>query len=117
MHPNWKFQCLLTKISFLGGLDKIDIMIAMQIYKLTGHFLYELFGNDNPEMECLKKFRLLNNRQKAYISGKIDFELEMMSHEQDSENMLDVLVLTGNMEDGMVLDSANEERILLSRIY
>ena len=34
-----------------------------------------------------------------------------MSHEQDSENMLDVLVLTGNMEDGMVLDSANEERI------
>jgi len=62
-------------------------------------------------MECLKKFRLLNNRQKAYISGKIDFELEMMSHEQDSENMLDVLVLTGNMEDGMVLDSANEERI------
>ncbi len=91
--------------------DKIDIMIAMQIYKLTGHFLYELFGNDNPEMECLKKFRLLNNRQKAYISGKIDFELEMMSHEQDSENMLDVLVLTGNMEDGMVLDSANEERI------
>ena len=25
--------------------------------------------------------------------------------------MLDVLVLTGNMEDGMVLDSANEERI------
>lgn len=43
--------------------DKIDIMIAMQIYKLTGHFLYELFGNDNPEMECLKKFRLLNNRQ------------------------------------------------------
>ena len=90
--------------------DKIDIMIAMQIYKLTGHFLYELFGNDNPEMECLKKFRLLNNRQKAYISGKIDFELEMMSHEQDSENMLDVLVLTGNMEDGMVLDSANEER-------
>ena len=91
--------------------DKIDIMIAMQIYKLTGHFLYELFGNDNPEMECLKKFRLLNNRQKAYISGKIDFELEMMSHEQDSENMLDVLVLTGNMEDGMVLGSANEERI------
>ena len=74
--------------------DKIDIMIAMQIYKLTGHFLYELFGNDNPEMECLKKFRLLNNRQKAYISGKIDFELEMMSHEQDSENMLDVLVPT-----------------------
>lgn len=62
--------------------DKIDIMIAMQIYKMTGHFLYELFGNDNPEMECLKKFRLLNNRQKAYISGKIDFQLEMMSHEQ-----------------------------------
>ena len=25
--------------------------------------------------------------------------------------MLDVLVLTGNMEDGMVPDSANEERI------
>ena len=91
--------------------DKIDIMIAMQIYKLTGHFLYELFGNDNPEMEWLKKFRLLNERQQTYISGKIDFELEMMSHEQDSENMLDVLVLTGNMEDGMVLDSANEERI------
>ena len=83
------FSIYLQKVSFSRRTDKIDIMIAMQIYKLTGHFLYELFGNDNPEMECLKKFRLLNNRQKAYISGKIDFELEMMSHEQDSENMLE----------------------------
>lgn len=91
--------------------DKIDITIAARIYQLTGHFLYELFEKDNSEMECLKKFRLLNERQQAYINAKIDFELEMMNHEQDSENMLDVLILTGNMEDGMVLDSANEEHV------
>ena len=44
LHPNWKFRCLLTKIIISRRTDKIDIMIAMQIYKLTGHFLYELFG-------------------------------------------------------------------------
>lgn len=91
--------------------DKIDITIAARIYQLTGHFLYELFEKNNSEMEYLKKFRLLNERQQAYINAKIDFELEMMNHEQDSENMLDVLILTGNMEDGMVLDSANEEHV------
>lgn len=64
--------------------DKIDIMIAMQIYKLTGHFLYELFGNDNPEMECLKKFRLLNNRQKAYSVARL-IRTGNVSHEQDQK--------------------------------
>ena len=32
--------------------DKIDIMIAMQIYKLTGHFLYELFDCNSNSNGC-----------------------------------------------------------------
>ena len=36
--------------------DKIDIMIAMQIYKLTtGHFFMSYLENDNPEMEMSEK--------------------------------------------------------------
>ena len=35
----------------------------------------------------------------------------MKAKEEDPANMLDVLLLTGNMEDGMVLDSAHEEHV------
>lgn len=58
-----KFQCLLAKISFLGGQAKLVSWSPCKSTNWQGHFLYELFGNDNPEMECLKKFRLLNNHE------------------------------------------------------
>ena len=86
-------------------------MLAPKLYELTGRFLYEMFGQRSIEIEVLNKFRKLTDRQKAYITAKIEFELEMKAKEEDPANMLDVLHLTGNMEDGMVLDSAHEEHV------
>lgn len=91
--------------------SSVDITLVPKIYSLTGRLLFELLELDSMELEILKKYRLLTERQKAYISGKIDFELEMKADEKESDNMLDVLVLTGDMKDGMILDSSNEQRI------
>ena len=92
-------------------VDTFSIMLAPKLYELTGRFLYEMFGQRSIEIEVLNKFRKLTDRQKAYITAKIEFELEMKAKEEDPANMLDVLLLTGNMEDGMVLDSAHEEHV------
>lgn len=92
-------------------VDTFSIMLAPKLYELTGRFLYEMFGQRSIEIEVLNKFRKLTDRQKAYINAKIEFELEMKAKEEDPANMLDVLLLTGNMEDGMVLDSAHEEHV------
>ena len=91
--------------------SSVDITLVPKIYSLTGRFLFELLELDNMELEILRKYRLLTERQKAYISEKINFELEMKADEKESDNMLDVLVLTGDMKDGMILDSSNEQRI------
>ena len=78
-------------------VDTFSIMLAPKLYELTGRFLYEMFGQRSIEIEVLNKFRKLTDRQKAYITAKIEFELEMKAKEEDPANMLDVLLLTGKM--------------------
>lgn len=91
--------------------NKFDISIASKLYEITGKFLCEMFGFKCWEFELLNKFRQMTKRQTLFIQALIDYELEMLSEEVDSENMLDVFLLTGNMKDGMIIDSSHAERI------
>ena len=91
--------------------NKFDISISSKLYGITGKFLCEMFGFKCWEFELLDKFRKMTQRQKAYINALIEYELEMMSEEVDSDIMLDVFLLTGNMKDGMIIDSCHFERI------
>lgn len=81
-------------------VDTFSIMLAPKLYELTGRFLYEMFGQRSIEIEVLNKFRKLTDRQKAYITAKIEFELEMKAKEEDPANMLDVLLLTETWKMG-----------------
>lgn len=69
-------------------VDTFSIMLAPKLYELTGRFLYEMFGQRSIEIEVLNKFRKLTDRQKAYITAKIEFELEMKAKEEGGEYMV-----------------------------
>lgn len=92
--------------------NSFNIVLVPKLFELTGKYLYELLGIENQETRILKQFRRLTDRQKAYIESKIDFETEFSClHPQETECYLNVLRLTGNMQDGMILDSAYEEHL------
>lgn len=91
--------------------NNLDVFLALRLSELTHKSIPDLLGYSSKEYEVLGKYRQLTDRQRAYILGKMDYEISMQVLETDPENMLDVLYLTGEMDDGMILDSSHEERI------
>ena len=91
--------------------NNLDVFLALRLSELTHKPIPDLLGCSSKEYEVLGKYRQLTDRQRAYILGKMDYELSMKVLETDPENMLDVLCPTGEMADGMILDSSHEERI------
>lgn len=91
--------------------NNLDVFLALRLSELTHKSIPDLLGYSSKEYEVLGKYRQLTDRQRAYILGKMDYEISMKVLETDPENMLDVLCLTGEMADGMILDSSHEERI------
>lgn len=85
----------------------IDIYLAHQIQKLTGKTVRELCGDDLPELEMVRHFRELpKHRQEAikYLI-EIEYELSKCKKRDKEEDLVTCYVATGNMEDGMILDS------------
>ena len=91
--------------------NNLDVFLALRLSELTHKSIPDLLGYSTKEYEVLGKYRQLTDRQRAYILGKMDYEISMKVLETDPENMLDVLYLTGEMADGMILDSSHEERV------
>lgn len=88
--------------------SNVDIYLAHRIQKVTGKTVRELCGDDLPELEMIRYFRELpKHRQEAirYII-EIEHQLPRDSHPEANENdFTTCFVPTGNMADGMTLDS------------
>lgn len=98
-----------------GGTSKVDIYIAYQIYKLTGKTMMEMILYEDPYLDHIRKVRQLNERQFAFIDSLTEFEISnpsisapLASIEGDE---LTVFIPTGNMQDGMIYDSFNYEKV------
>ncbi|MDO4189245.1 MAG: hypothetical protein Q4D29_09670 [Lachnospiraceae bacterium] len=88
----------------------IDIYLAHQIQKLTGKTVRELCGDDLPELEMIRYFRELPRHRQEAIRYMIEIEYQLPPDGRDNstvndEDCVTVFVPTGNMEDGMTLDS------------
>lgn len=88
--------------------SNIDIYLAHQIQKLTGKSVRELCGDDLPELEMIRYFRKLPKHRQEAIRYMIEIE-HQLPHDSipgiREEDCTTCYVPTGNMEDGMVLDS------------
>lgn len=91
--------------------DKIDLYVIYKLYELTGKLAYEFTSVTDPFLELKKKIMGLSPSQMSYINALIDFEKSFSSAHEDFEDYVTVYIPTGNMEDGMIYDSANVEKI------
>ena len=86
----------------------IDIYLAHQVQKLTGKTVRELCGDDLPELEMIRYFRELPEHRQEAIRYLIEIEHQLPQDSMPNANEEDCTtcyVPTGNMEDGMTLDS------------
>lgn len=97
-----------------GETCKIDLYSAYQLYKFTGKFIFELCGEENSDLKLFQSLRNLTPSQKAFVGGIIQFEEDFLQQETDAEEYISVVVPTGNLEDGMIWDSANIIKIRAS---
>lgn len=92
----------------------VDIYLAHQIQKLTGKTVRELCDDEIPEIDMIKYFRELPLHRQNAIRYIIELEHELprdSATNAKEEEYTTCYVVTGNMEDGMVLDSRDFGRV------
>ncbi|MCQ2498668.1 MAG: DNA-binding protein [Lachnospiraceae bacterium] len=93
---------------------KIDLYTIYKLYVLTGKSIYELMGVKNAQLDILRKLTELSNSQISFIDSVVDFEKDFKKHNDDADDYVSVYIPTGNMEDGMIYDSTNVEKVNVS---
>lgn len=91
--------------------SRIDLYLASRIYDLTGKLLCEICDDPIENLETFQKFRELSPQQKRFVNSIIDFELDFKTNNSDEEDYITLFTPTGNMEDGMIWDSCNTEKL------
>lgn len=90
---------------------KIDLFTTYKLFLLTGKLMYEFMGISDASSSLKKKVMELSPMQVAYVDSMVDFEIEFAKHHGDADDFVSVYIPTGNMEDGMVYDSSNVEKV------
>lgn len=94
-----------------GSNLRVDAYVFYKIFKKTKKFGFEIA--DDKEMgdfEFVSRLKELSPYQLQFIKGIVDFECQYSPSKADS-NLISVFTLTGNFEDGMILDSAFIEKV------
>ncbi len=91
--------------------ERIDLYVIYRLYLLTGKLAFEFTNITDPYLELKKKIMSLTPSQMAYIDAMVDFENAFRDSHGDSDDYVTVYVPTGNMEDGMIYDSANVTKV------
>lgn len=98
-----------------GEVAKIDVYTAYRMHELTGKWICELCGDTSEELQIVSQLRSLSSSQLKFVSGVINFESEfrqeMEEMKEDTENYVTLMTPMGDLEDGMIWDSAHLEKI------
>lgn len=90
-----------------GETTKIDAYAAFLMYDLCGKWLFEMIEHPVHEAEILTKMKHLTESQLKFISAIVGIEYNLLTSQDSPEEYISVIVPTGNMQDGMIYDSAN----------
>lgn len=89
---------------------KVPAYSLYKLHELTGKFGKELTGYGNENEEIMAGLRVLSKNQRDFVKSIIDFELNFtrsIPNDVNVDDYIPVLILTGDMEDGMIYDSSN----------
>lgn len=93
---------------------KMTAYTLYKLHKLTGKFGKELTGYGSENTTLYSHIQLLSKPQRDFVSSIVDFELNFirdLPKEMSGDDYITVLVLTGDMQDGMIYDSANFKKV------
>ena len=93
---------------------KLSAYALYKLHELTGKFGKELTGYGKENCEILKQLQLLSKIQRENVSAYVDFEMNFvrdLPKNTSPDDYITVLVLTGDMEDGMIYDSADYKKV------
>ena len=97
------------------SVEKIDLYTAYRLYQLTGKLAYEFLDvSGNSVLDVKSKIVGLSPSQLSFIDGLIEFEKSFAATHPDHEDYVTVYIPTGNMEDGMIYDTSNVEKLNIS---
>lgn len=88
-----------------GETRKVDFYFFERVYKATGRVMAELCGAEPVDVTLYTKLSGLSKTQKELIGSLVDIESSL------SSGTLTVFVPVGNLDDGMIYNSANIETI------
>ena len=99
----------------LRETSRIDLYTAYLASCLTGKLISELYEDPNPDLKLIEKVRRLDKQQSRFVEDVVDFELDFVEDLAEGkdlgEDYIDVMVPTGNVDDGMIWDSVNLQRV------
>lgn len=93
-----------------GENQMSSLDVIANLYNLTGRLISEFIGLDNQELATMRKLRNLTPQSLAFIDSLIDFETEF-ADTPDIDNCVSCIVPIGDMQDGMIWDSFNVEKV------
>ncbi|MCM1106417.1 MAG: helix-turn-helix domain-containing protein [Blautia sp.] len=97
-----------------GESTKIDLYMMYRMYLLTNKLGCGLGSVNDPYLDIFDKLRHLSEQQLRFIRSIVNFELDFTKDLHDdelAEDYITVLVPTGHMQDGMVYDSCDLEKM------
>lgn len=90
---------------------RVDAYVFYRLFQKTKKFGFEIANDkDMGEFEFVSKLKNLSPYQLNFIRDIVDFECQYSPSQTDSD-LISVLTLTGNFEDGMIIDSTSIEKI------
>lgn len=94
-----------------GETNKIDLYLGYRLYQISGKYLLDLCGVEGPGHQIVKRLPELSESQIQFAAAVIDFEADFAARSSHVEDYITMMVPTGSMEDGMIWDSANLEKV------
>lgn len=94
-----------------GATAKIDLHIVYLLHSITGRWIYDFVDEHNEDSDLFLKIKQLSPSQKKTVKSLVDFEMNFVSDVNNSEDYITLYIPTGNVEDGMFLDSYNYTKI------
>lgn len=94
--------------------SKIDIYTAYRLYEFTRKSFLEYANDQDEYINISKKIHNLSKSQLNVLNSFVDFQLSCQDCKSDSEKFIPLFIPTGNMEDGMILDSAHYQKFDVS---
>lgn len=97
-----------------GETTRIDLFTGYNFYRLSDNPIFESQDNLNPAFAFSKKYKSLSPSQKHFLDGILDFELAFQKEHSNTEDYITLFEPTGNLQDGMLWDSANVSKLEVS---